>query len=169
MDHISTEDLLTFVAPCSLICYTCPACKDGAISQCSAKLCTYYEGYYDFNDANIPVEYRGWLDDFKKFYTMLEHDTHSSCPTCRKYPENSRGCIENCVVRDCYKKKNVDYCAECPDFPCNKAKDFFVQVNDKIAGDWIRGNERIKEIGIRQYFEEKKDVSHYISYKKSSE
>ena len=167
MKDMNMEDLLRYVAPCSLICYTCPACKDGAISQCSSRLCNYYEGYYEFNDANLPDEYRGWLKDLKEFYEKLERNTHSACPTCREYPENAQGCIDNCVVRDCYKKKHVDFCAECSDFPCQKAIDFFQQVNPVIIKDWMAGNERIKEIGIRQYFEEKKDISHYSSYKKA--
>ncbi|HBB28242.1 MAG TPA: hypothetical protein DC000_03155 [Clostridiales bacterium] len=33
MNEVTMEDLLKYVAPCSLLCYTCPAYKDGAISK----------------------------------------------------------------------------------------------------------------------------------------
>ncbi len=33
MNEVTMEDLLKYVAPCSLLCYTCPAYKDGSISK----------------------------------------------------------------------------------------------------------------------------------------
>lgn len=34
-----------------------------------------------------------------------------------------------------------------------------------IAGDWENGSKRLREIGLEAYFEEKKSVSHYVSWK----
>lgn len=160
--------LLRYIAPCSLCCYSCPALKDGAIAKCSQKLCQYYEGYYDFNDANIPNEYRGWLPELKKFTDTLVQNANASCPSCREQPETAKGCIPDCYVRNCYKIKGVDYCAECVEFPCEGALAFFKGINEIIGQDWINGNERIKKVGIDQYFDEKKDSSHYQSYKKNT-
>lgn len=165
MNEIDMRDLLNYVSPCSLLCYTCPSYKDGAISKCASKLCNYFEGYYDFNDANIPEEYRSWLGEFKAFYNKLEKYTTRSCAACRNNPSPGTGCIEGCIVPACAKERNVNFCGECSDFPCEKAKDFFTKINDIIVSDWLKGSQRIKEVGLRQYFEEKKDVSHYISYK----
>ena len=160
------QQLLHYVAPCSLFCYTCPALKDGAVSECAQKLCNYLEGYYDFNDENIPEKYRSWLPEFESFYKKLEGYTKSRCPGCRDNPSPGAGCVEGCVVPSCVKEHEVDYCAECSEFPCQKAKDFFLTLNIVIERDWELGNKRIKEIGIEEYFNEKKEVSHYISYKK---
>lgn len=33
MNEVTMKDLLKYVASCSLLCYTCPAYKDGAISK----------------------------------------------------------------------------------------------------------------------------------------
>jgi len=33
MNEVTMEDLLKYVASCSLLCYTCPVYKDGAISK----------------------------------------------------------------------------------------------------------------------------------------
>lgn len=166
MDDITMQELLNYVAPCSLLCYTCPAYKDGAISKCASTLCNYFEGYYDFNDANIPDEYRSWLTEFKSFYDKLEKYKKRPCVACRNNPPSSSGCIEGCVIRSCTKERGVNFCSECSDFPCEKANNFFAKINQTILTDWRNGNQRIKEVGIKQYFEEKKDVSHYISYKK---
>ncbi|MDF2543870.1 MAG: hypothetical protein K0S47_3588 [Herbinix sp.] len=160
------QTLLHYVAPCSLFCYTCPALKDGAIAETASKLCTYFEGYYDFNDENIPEQYRSWLNEFEVFYKILNGYTKSKCPGCRNNPSSSNGCIEGCVVPSCVKEHGIDFCAECSDFPCQKGKDFFITINNTIRRDWELGSNRIKEIGIERYFNEKKDVSHYISYKK---
>ena len=58
---ISIQELLEYVAPCSLLCYTCPGYENGIIASCSKKLCNYFEGYYEFNDKNLSNEYRYWL------------------------------------------------------------------------------------------------------------
>jgi hypothetical protein len=50
----------------------------------------------------------------------------------------------------------VNYCAECSEFPCGKAKDFFATINKIIGQGWESGNKRIKEVGIEKYFNEKK-------------
>lgn len=166
MSDYSKQDLLNYIAPCSLLCYTCPALKDGAISECAVKLCNYFEGYYDFNDANIPEQYRWWLDEFESFHKKLEKYTASKCPGCRNNPISGLGCIEGCIVPKCAKMHGVDYCAECSDFPCEEAKDFFANINMIIGQDWENGNKRIIEVGIERYYDEKKNISHYISYKK---
>ena len=158
------EELLRYVAPCSLMCYTCPAFQNGGIAKCASKLCKYFEGYYDFNDANMPEEYRGWLSEFQSFYDRLARYTDRPCLGCRS--DVKRGCIEGCVVPDCIRQKGIDFCAECPEFPCEKGKKFFAGINNVIGKDWEAGSRRIAEVGIERYFEEKKDESHYISYKK---
>lgn len=169
MSTFSSAELLNLVAPCSLLCYTCPASKDGAIAKCAAQLCRYFEGYYDFNDANLPAQYRSWLPQFQDFYRRLEKYSVRSCPGCRNNPTPGSGCIDGCVIPACAKEHGVSFCAECEQFPCSKAEDFLRGINQTIALDWQNGNQRIKQVGIAQYFEEKRLVSHYLSYKKGSD
>ena len=159
------SDLLEYVAPCSLLCYTCPAYEDGVISKHSRDLCKYFEGYYDFNKANLPDKYRSWLKEFESFYKRLKRYSHGSCIACRNNPSAGSGCIENCIVPSCTRENKVDFCGECPNFPCERGKEFFKNINKEILSDWIEGNKSIKAVGIKQYFEEKKEISHYISYK----
>lgn len=160
------QKLLDAIAPCSLLCHTCPGLRDGAVAQCARKLCAYFEGYYDFNDQNLPEEHKGWLPEFAGFRDRLEGYGKSECVGCRNKPVAGAGCIEGCVVPDCVKAHAVDFCAECPEFPCQKARDFFATVNNVIGRDWEQGSSRLREVGAARYFDEKKDLSHYISYRK---
>jgi len=168
MNELTQQELLNYVAPCSLLCYTCLAYKNGIISKSASTLCNYFEGYYDFNDANIPDQYRSWLIEFETFYEKLEKYKDRPCVACRNDPPSSSGCIEGCIIPSCTKEHNVDFCGDCSDFPCEKATYFFEKLNKIILSDWYNGNHRIKEVGVKQYFNEKKDVSHYISYKSAN-
>jgi len=128
-------------------------------------LVNYFEGYYDFNDANLPDAYRSWLGDFQAFYHKLTCYANRSCPGCRENPVGT-GCVERCVVPACVRERGLNFCAECDDFPCDKARNFFSTINEVIGRDWENGSRRIREVGVERYFEEKKRVSHYIHYKK---
>lgn len=160
------ETMREHVAPCSLLCYTCPGYKDGAIAACARKLCSYFDGYYDFNDAHMPAQHRSRLESFAAFHARLEGYTKRSCPGCRNHPQPGSGCIEGCVIPSCTKAQGIDFCAECRDFPCDRVDAAFGS-NAVIRADWLRGSERIRAVGLAQYYDEKKDVSHYISYKKA--
>lgn len=123
MTH-SKGDVLRAVAPCSMMCHTCPACQGGAVEKRAGELLALMEGMYEFNDAMLPEKYGGWLEGFRQFEDRLKKYTVRSCPTCRETPEDGKGCIENCPVRMCYREKGVDFCAECDEFLCDKARSF---------------------------------------------
>ena len=159
------EKLLHYIAPCSLLCYTCPALKDGLIAETSKSLATHFEGYYDFNSAALPEEYRSWLPEFAQFHEKLKHYENRPCGGCRTFPSGT-GCIDGCVVPDCVRDKKIDFCADCQEFPCEKGSSFFRAINDVIYQDWLQGNTRIAEAGMEVFFEEKQKHSHYKGYKR---
>jgi len=159
------EQLLRYVAPCSLLCYTCPGMKDGVIAQHAAALCRYFVGYYDFNDSNLPAEYRSWLSTFQEFSQRLEHYASRPCLGCRETPTFG-GCLPGCVVPSCVKEHGVNYCAECSNFPCATARDFFSSHNRILAENWEDGSRRLREVGLEAYFAEKREAPHYLGYQK---
>jgi hypothetical protein len=163
MDRIA---LLDAIAPCSLTCRTCPARKEGALPACASRLHRYLEGYYDFNYDNLPEPHRAWLAEFSAFEHTLKRFTESGCSGCRNQPLQDAGCVPGCIVPSCVITHGVDFCAECPEFPCEKAERFFATVNDTIGRDWRNGNMRIREIGTEAYYAEKYDAPHYASCKK---
>lgn len=161
------EKLLDYVAPCSLLCYTCMGFKDGPISQCAKRLYIYNEGVCEFRSTHMLTEKRKeWHSKFNEFHETLLNFSGASCTGCRNDPSSCGG-IEGCVVPNCVKEHGVDFCADCNEFPCQKAKDFFATHDDKISKAWETGNRLIKKVGIDAYFTEKKDVSHYIHYKEN--
>lgn len=161
------KDFLKKMAPCSLLCHVCPGYSDGAISQCAVKMCKHFEGYYDFNDEHLPEEHRGWLPEFEQFHNRLKKYTEGGCSGCRGHNDEDFGCIEGCFIDACTKERGIHFCSECEDFPCEKAKQFFTENDKTLLTMWIEGSQRMREIGIKPYFEEKKDSSNYANYKKA--
>ncbi len=56
------------------------------------------------------------------------------------------------------KTKNIHYCYECKDFPCEKTG-----FPEGLKEKWIRKNNKIKEIGVDAFFEDEKNIPHYAS------
>ena len=160
------EKLPDYVAPCSLLCYTCMGFKDGPISECAKKLYIYTEGICEFRSAHMSEEQREeWHSFFHEYHDTLKNLSGTSCPGCRNNPV-SCSAFEGCVIPACVKERGVDFCAECDAFPCQKARDFFAARDEELSRVWENGSRRLKEVGMDAYFEEKKDISHYIHYKK---
>ena len=71
MDKISKEQILDFIAPCSLLCYSCPGFTRGIICELSSKLHNYFEGFYEFQVKYAPEEYKPRADLFREFKEFL--------------------------------------------------------------------------------------------------
>ena len=81
------KELLDYVAPCSLLCYTCIAFKDGPIPECARKLHTYYDGYCELRSAHLPESEREtWYREFHTFHDTLGYLSMAACPGCRNHP-----------------------------------------------------------------------------------
>ena len=148
------------MAPCSLLCYTCPGFDRGIICKLSTELHNYFEGLYEFNVKYAPEEYKSRAESFREFREILFRFTEPKCNGCRHNP-NPESCIPGCFILDCTKKHSADFCGECSEFPCGKVDAIF---NPDVYKRWIKGNNRIREVGIEQFFQEEKDKSHYIDF-----
>lgn len=161
------ETLLHRVAPCSLLCYTCLASKDGAFSECGPRLDRYCEGVCEFltEVCGLTGEERAKHEAFfEEFHGALKQLSGGACQGCRS--DVKSGCLGDCVVPDCIKQHGVDFCGECKEFPCQMAKEYFSKNHPSLGKRWEKGNLRIREIGIEGYYEEMKDISHYAHHKK---
>lgn len=157
-----SEEILSNIAPCSMFCTTCTACKYGKISYHAKELLHLLEGHEEFLDKNLRKEYRHKLDEFKIFRKKLNKYAYPKCGGCRT--GRAEGCsIKNCFIPKCAEEHGVDFCADCSKFPCNKVNDTIYKKT--TIKKWLEGNEKIKKIGIEKYYEEYKDKSHYINYK----
>ena len=92
------------------------------------------------------------FENYPQFEELLAFFTEADCDGCRsgqcKYP--------NCGVMKCFTEKGVDFCFQCDEFPCEKTN-----FDPDLKRRWIEMNTRMKEIGIKAYYEETRDVCRY--------
>ena len=146
-----------------MFCSTCTGCKYGDISVHSKELLRLLEGHKEFLEKNLKNEYRYKLDEFIVFQNKLKKYAYSKCGGCRE--GGASGCsIRGCFINECVKEHNVNFCGECSLFPCGKVNNTVFK--DNVIKKWYDGNTRIKQIGIDSYYEERKNIPHYIEHKK---
>ena len=163
MKKISNK-ILKEIAPCSMFCRTCTGCKYGEISKHSKELLRLLEGHKEFLNKNLTQEYRHKLEEYIIFEKQLKKYANPKCNGCRTGGTN--GCsIKNCFINECVKKQNINFCAECSLFPCDKVNKKIFKEN--VIKKWYEGNIKIKKIGIEEYYKENKDIPHYIEHKKN--
>lgn len=160
----SNEEILKNIAPCSMFCSTCTGCQYGQISYHAKELLNLLEGHEEFLDKNLKTNYRYKLDEFRIFKKKLQKYAYPKCHGCRNGRAN--GCsIKNCLIPDCTKEHQVNFCADCPEFPCNKVNDSIYKPT--TIDKWLKGNTKIKEEGLSKYYHQNKDNPHYLNYSKS--
>ena len=83
---------------------------------------------------------------------MLSYFIRGDCSGCRE-----GSCLfTDCGVSACSKQKNIDFCFQCPEFPCEKTN-----FDSDLKKRWLLMNNRMKEIGIEKYYQETKDLPRY--------
>jgi len=145
------DEILKILAPCGLNCSKCMACADGDIKKHSRelkRLLGSFDSYAERFSNFIPV-----FKHYLSFKELLDYFAQADCKGCRqgdgKYPD--------CGIAQCYKDKNVDFCFQCNEFPCDKS-----HFDPNLKERWIKINNRLKEIGVGAYVEETKDLPRYI-------
>ncbi len=145
------EKIKVVLAPCGLNCSKCMAFDEGDIKTHSRGL---KEALGNFD--NYAKRFSGFWPVFAhypEFKQVLEQFTQGNCRGCRsgdcKYP--------NCGVAACYKEKQVDFCFQCDEFPCDKSN-----LDDNLKERWIKMNMRMKEIGVEAYYREIRNTPRYL-------
>lgn len=141
------------LAPCGLHCGKCFAFKKGDIAKNSQELQSnlgefsiYAQRFVDLLDLPIFKKY----SDFKE---MLGYFSDSECMGCR-----NEVCklFKNCKVRLCSEERRVDFCFQCPDFPC-----YNTGFDEHLNKRSVDINMRMREIGVEEYYDEIKDKPRY--------
>jgi hypothetical protein len=145
------SEILEHLAPCGLSCRKCFAYTKGEIGFHSKKLQELL-GNFDIYAERFS-KFLPEFKDYPSFKKMLAYFAEPDCLNCRqgtcKY--------ENCGVVDCYKEKQVDYCFQCNEFPCDKTN-----FDPHLKKRWVKMNELMKVVGVEKYYEETKDLCRYI-------
>lgn len=114
------ETLLDFVAPCSLVCYTCTGFQEGVVAQCAQALHRHLDGFGELRGRGMEAEARReWDRYFADFRGTLDFLGAASCPGCRKGALQGC-CIPGCPVPACAGEQGVDFCGEARIFPVKK-------------------------------------------------
>ncbi len=125
----------------------------------------HLDGFGELRGRGMEAEARReWDRYFADFRGTLDFLGAASCPGCRKGALQGC-CIPGCPVPACAGERGVDFCGECPDFPCEKAGSFFAAQGEGLRQAWEQGGSRIRKIGAAAYFVEKREVSHYLHCK----
>lgn len=144
------KEVLETIAPCGLNCKKCLAYNDGDIRKHSNELKNLLGNFDNF--AKRFVNFNPVFENYPAFKELLDHFTKGGCSGCR----NGECVNKSCNVINCYKERNVDFCFECSDFPCDKSG-----FDENLKQRWIASNKRMKEVGVIQYWEENKNLPRY--------
>lgn len=149
----SYETIKKRLAPCGLHCGKCFAFAEGDIQNLSGRLeealgnfDVYAQRFVGMLGEPVFLKY----PDFKEF---LHYLSVVKCKGCR-----AEKCklFKACKVRLCCEEKKVDFCFQCPEFPCRHTG-----FDEHLYKRYVGISERIKEIGIEKYYEKVKSLSRY--------
>jgi hypothetical protein len=146
------KNILEVLAPCGLNCKKCFAYTKGEIKHHAENLNHLLENFHIYAERFVKILNEPRYTKYPQFEEVLKLLTEASCKGCR----NNECLLKGCGVIHCYKEKNVDFCFECLEFPCDKSN-----FDEHLKKRWLKSNLRMKEIGIEKYFEEIKDESRY--------
>jgi Protein of unknown function (DUF3795) len=151
--RMTDEKIKESIAPCGLCCETCFAHVDGDIRKYSMKLKEKL-GNFHVNAKRFET----LLDDpiFKKythFKEMLDYFASENCKGCRN--EQCK-LFKGCGVRKCHQEKQIDFCYQCDQFPCDRTN-----FDPGLYKGWVAINKIIQKKGIEKYHEEARVRSRY--------
>ncbi|NIO37140.1 DUF3795 domain-containing protein [Candidatus Bathyarchaeota archaeon] len=110
--------------------------------------CDIYEAGHGNEKARNEI-----LEWFKKEQNQILKPEDIRCDGCRGSPENHWS--SDCKMMLCAKKRGIQYCFQCRDFPCTLLKEFS---SDGISHHkrTVENLKNVKEIGINVWIEEQK-------------
>jgi Protein of unknown function (DUF3795) len=147
------QQIKTRLAPCGLHCGKCFAFVDGDISKYSKKLKESLGNFEIYAERFVDLLSEPAFAKYPEFKELLNILASGECGGCRR-----EKCLlfKDCKVRECSEIKKVDFCFQCDDFPCGNTG-FDKHLNKRS----VDINLRMKEIGVENYYQEKKDQPRY--------
>jgi hypothetical protein len=150
---MTDDKIKAAIAPCGLSCQKCFAHVDGDIRKYSLKL---KEKLGNFGPYAKRFETLVGDPVFKKypdFAQMLDFFATENCQGCRN--EQCK-LFKACGVRPCHQEKQVDFCYQCDQFPCDHTN-----FDENLQERWVKINEKIKRVGIEAFYAKTKEWSRY--------
>ena len=144
------REVIGKLSVCGLDCSRCADYENSEIRSLSSKLSELLKGYKGL--ARIKAENNPIFKGYPEFDQILSYFAKGTCSGCRS--ENVQ-CPLECHAKDCRQERNIDFCYECDEFPCER------QFNGKLRERWIERNNRMKEIGVEKYYIEQSQLPRY--------
>ncbi len=147
------ERIKESLAPCGLCCETCFAHVNGDIGKYSMKL------KEKLGNFHIKAKrFETLLDDpifnkYPHFKEMLDYFASENCKGCRN--EQCK-LFKECGVRGCHQDKKIDFCYQCTQFPCDRTN-----FEPDMYKGWKIQNEKIRDMGIEDFYEKTKNRPRY--------
>ncbi len=138
------KDAVQNLSPCGLDCGRCADYEHGEIRRASRTLLALLGGYERL--AKLKAEKNPAFENYAQFADVLSSFSQAACSGCRG--GHVLCPLDTCRARDCQREKQIDFCFQCDEYPCDRQ--FFGPLRDR----WIRINDRIKEIGAVAYYQE---------------
>ncbi len=148
------DETLNILGPCGSNCKKCVFNKNGDIKYHSGELKKLF-GSFDSYAERFGKIINPTFNKYFEFREFLEYLTQVNCMGCRK---QECAIYPNCGVYKCHKEKNVDFCFQCDEFPCEKTN-----FDPDLKRRWVLMNERMKEIGVDAYCKESMKYPRYRS------
>jgi len=144
-------EVLKYLSPCGLDCARCADYEQGEIKQLSSRLVELLGNYGRV--AKMKEELNPIFKNYPVFAEILKNFAGASCGGCRS--ENVQ-CFIVCEAKDCCREKGLDFCFQCGEYPCEKQFS-----GRRLRELWKKKNDRMKEIGVVQFYNEQKNLPRY--------
>jgi len=144
------EQALNDLAPCGKDCSRCAYYEKGKIVLLSKEL---NENLINFESmAEKAKDFMPIFNYYEQFSAILKHLSNGNCPGCRFSDKPT--C--QCSINVCHKTENVDFCFECPKYPCTPTT-----YNEAITKAWKENNDTMKKIGVDNFYIAQKEKPRY--------
>lgn len=151
MSQCSGDEIVSNLAPCGLNCGGCLAYRGSPIRKAAAELQRLLGPNFPSYAARFS-KMNSVFENYPAFSDLLSFIADGTCEGCR-----GTGCLfTTCRVGYCVKEKGVDFCFECPEFPCEDN-----QMPPALEERWRTNNERMREQGVESYYLYVKDKPRY--------
>ncbi|HEY4785731.1 MAG TPA: DUF3795 domain-containing protein [Bacteroidales bacterium] len=147
------QALLDKFGPCGLLCEKCFAYHQGPIRYNAEQLKANLGAFDKYAQRFVTLLDEPVFDKYADFKEMLDYLSSGHCQGCRK---EECHLFKDCNVKQCYKTNGVDFCYECVQFPCDHTG-----FDENLKQRWLKINQRIREIGLENYYHEIKDKPRY--------
>ncbi|MCX6234609.1 MAG: DUF3795 domain-containing protein [Bacteroidetes bacterium] len=149
----SPEEILDALGPCGLYCSKCFAFQGGPIREYSQKLQEALGDFDKYAERFVKLLHEPIFLFYPYFKEMVSYFAKGHCKGCRM---DTCQLYKACNVKSCAVARHVDFCFQCPEFPC-KTTNF----DEHLKKRWIDVQNRMKEEGPERYFLATKSGSRY--------